>query len=270
MEKAQRRPTPKAGRKGTRRPDVGLMEPEADPQPRKRRFRWYRARQQKTAVARVLGLGGAVWYDFQKRTPEAPNWAQFDLKVPARLERIARRANEPLSESEIVEFEEAHKVVLPPDYRFYLRFIGNGWAGPDFGICRLGAWDDDRPWSGDDWVWLVGKLAEPFPHVNVWNPVPFDPENDEPDDDLLTSIEPEYMASKHVNGSIPLSDMGCGILTRLIVAGPEYGHVWVDQRVDWKGLFPVQRTGYSRLTFSGWYLTWLLEMERNRGLPPHA
>ena len=136
--------------------------------------------------------------------------------VPARLERIARRANEPLSESEIVEFEEAHRVVLPPDYRFYLRFIGNGWAGPDFGICRLGTWDDDRPWSGDDWVWLVGKLAEPFPHVAAWNPVPFDPDQNEPDDDLLTSIEPEYMASQHVNGSIPLSDMGCGIFTKLI------------------------------------------------------
>ena len=95
--------------------------------------------------------------------------------VPARLKRIARRANEPLSESEIVLIEEAHKVVLPPDYRFYLRFVGNGWAGPDFGICRLGTWDDDRPWSGDDWVWLVGKLAEPFPHVDAWNPAPFDP-----------------------------------------------------------------------------------------------
>lgn len=195
--------------------------------------------------------------------------------VPARLERIADQPdwhrvfgatdhcyilNNPLSEAEILAFETVHQVSLPPDYRYFLRYLGNGGAGPDYGIFSLGTWEGDKSWVGNDW--LVGKLAEPFPHTTAWNPVPFDPEKDEPDDSILDEIGEEYFATKHVNGSMPIGTIGCGIWFILIVAGPEYGSVWIDRRVDWRGLSRVHPT------FSSWYLQWLSDAEKAVGLPP--
>jgi hypothetical protein len=208
-------------------------------------------------------------------TEEALQFEEL-ASVPARLERIANQPdwnrvfgatdhcyilNNPLSETEILAFEGVHQVSLPTDYRFFLRYLGNGGAGPDYGIFGLGTWEEDKTWVGEDW--LVGKLAEPFPHSTIWNPVPFDPDKDDPGDDILDGIEEEYFASRFVNGSIPISTLGCGIWYRLIVAGPEYGHVWLDRRVDWRGLLPVQQT---ECGFSQWYLKWLSEAEQAVGL----
>ena len=193
--------------------------------------------------------------------------------VPARLERISNQPdwhrvfgatdhcyilNNPLSEIEILAFEDMNKVSLPADYRFFLRNVGNGGAGPDYGIFNLGTWEGGKTWAGEDW--LVGKLDEPFPYSTAWNPVPFDPERDDPDDDILDAIEDEYFATKHIDGSIPISTQGCRKWYRLVVAGPAYGQIWLDRLVDWRGLSPVQQS------FSGWYLDWLSEAERTVGL----
>jgi hypothetical protein len=201
--------------------------------------------------------------------------------VRGRLERCAEHGsrdrihaavlNDPISEAEVAAFEAIHRVSLPADYRFFLLNVGNGGAGPDYGIAKLGTWDSGtpekvKPWSDDDW--LVGKLAMPFPHVVAWNPVPFDPEKDDPEDDVLDQIETDYLALEHVNGAMPICDHGCNIATWLVVAGPEYGHLWLDRRVDWRGLSPVQQPGSERVTFSQWYLAWLAKLESQLGITP--
>jgi hypothetical protein len=203
--------------------------------------------------------------------------------VRARLERIAKQPgsdrifgasdhkfalHDPLGEAEIAAFEGLHHVSLPADYRLFLLNVGNGGAGPDYGIHRLGTWDQGRPWSEEDW--LIGELAAPFPHTEAWNPVPFDPEKDDPADGVLDQIEGEYWCLKHVNGAMPICDHGCNIQTWLVVAGPEYGHLWVDRRVDWRGLYRVEQPGCDRITFSKWYLVWLLKCERQFGITSHA
>ncbi len=49
--------------------------------------------------------------------------------------------------------------------------IGNGGAGPYYGVLPFGKDDDDRDWEGGG---LVGDLSKPFPHVTAWNlPVSF-------------------------------------------------------------------------------------------------
>lgn len=45
--------------------------------------------------------------------------------------------NPPLEESALAQCEAEHKVVLPPDFRSFLKLAGNGGAGPYFGIYRL-------------------------------------------------------------------------------------------------------------------------------------
>jgi hypothetical protein len=46
--------------------------------------------------------------------------------------------NEPLSETVVAKFEKQHSIVLPDDYRRYLTEMGNGGAGPAYGVFRLG------------------------------------------------------------------------------------------------------------------------------------
>jgi hypothetical protein len=87
--------------------------------------------------------------------------------------------NPPLSETQVREFEEQFEVRLPEDYREYLLSVGNGGAGPDFGVFRLGFHADghDRVrWEqGRD----VGTLSAPFPLSQPWNLPGFWPEDED-------------------------------------------------------------------------------------------
>lgn len=43
----------------------------------------------------------------------------------------------PLSEAMVAEFEKRHEVTLPPAYRLFVTELGNGGAGPGYGLSRL-------------------------------------------------------------------------------------------------------------------------------------
>ena len=73
-----------------------------------------------------------------------------------------------LSDREVTDFENTHGLSLPHDYRSFLISVGNGGAGPAYGVFKLGEMDhghDERPWSDV----FVGDLAKPFPHTSEWN-----------------------------------------------------------------------------------------------------
>ena len=68
------------------------------------------------------------------------------------------RTHPPLSEKAVREFEAQHRVTLPPEYRGFLIQVGNGGAGPAYGLFKLGEMDDGfghKPWDEDG-----GFLAE--------------------------------------------------------------------------------------------------------------
>jgi SMI1 / KNR4 family (SUKH-1) len=52
------------------------------------------------------------------------------------------RLNAQLTESEIAAFEQHYGARLPEDYRGFLIQVGNGGAGPHYGIFKLGEWTD--------------------------------------------------------------------------------------------------------------------------------
>lgn len=178
------------------------------------------------------------------------------------------QAHSPLSEQAVGEFETRHRVRLPADYRGFLIHVGNGGAGPAYGLFKLGEMDDDfthKSWHEADG--FVGVLAEPFPHTSAWNDLAGEPEYDESIegdparqdeyDRRVAEWERVYWDPKHVNGAIPICHLGCACRQWLVLTGPEAGHVWNDDRADRGGLAPAQQNGRERVTFLQWYTDWL-------------
>ena len=182
--------------------------------------------------------------------------------------------NPALPAADVAAFEDQHRVKLPDDYREFLIRVGNGGAGPDYGLFKLGEMDDRRGharWQEDNG--FVGVLARPFPHNDPWNDLRGKPEFDEEAASAQLGYEYEdaygeqmteweashYWNPRQVDGAIPICHGGCAYRDWLVVSGAEAGHVWCDRRVDEKGLYPCQIGSEPRASFLSWYRNWLDE-----------
>lgn len=135
-------------------------------------------------------------------------------------ERHRYRLGPALAEAELAAFEADHGARLPEDFRLFLADVGNGGAGPFYGLEPLGAHGRD--------------LSRPFPFTEST--------------ESLTEDELDAIPGPHPDpGVLKLCDQGCGIHSYLVVNGPAYGSVW-DGREDW---YPTGRP------FAGWYRRWL-------------
>ncbi|TWU26140.1 SMI1/KNR4 family protein [Novipirellula artificiosorum] len=165
--------------------------------------------------------------------------------------------------SEVSKFEVKHGIELPEGYRRFITELGNGGAGPYYGLFKFREMDDcysSQRWKENDG--FVGTLAKPFPHTKAWNDLPEYPGEDEIQDEDLHEAEVEridriYWNPEHVNGAIPICHQGCALRNWLVVTGPEAGNVWEDLRADEGGLVPAKRKRKSRMTFLEWYDDWL-------------
>ncbi|GAB5542937.1 MAG: hypothetical protein SangKO_026970 [Sandaracinaceae bacterium] len=133
-----------------------------------------------------------------------------------------------LGENDIARFERERGVELPGDYRAFLEQIGDGGAGPQYGLRTLA--DATRRQDVDlsrDFVWeqrveLDGPASS---QVEAWLEDPC--------------------------GIATICDHGCGYTSFLVVRGPSRGTVW-DEWVAADG--PLTPTG---LDFGSWYLEWI-------------
>ena len=178
--------------------------------------------------------------------------------------------NPTLPETAVSDFERRYGVKLPADYRKFITSIGNGGAGPCYGIFPLGYADDAfdlSPWRQDDG--RVGELSEPFPFSEEWNDLSGKPSiglNDSavgPEeteyDRQWAAFEKVYWGSTLVNGAIPICDEGCALRIYLVVTGAQEGKLWEDRRAEYAGLRPVRLKDGSAATFRLWYEEWLEE-----------
>ncbi len=188
------------------------------------------------------------------------------FSISAKLNELARRdadceladsanhsyqLNPPLEIAQIEEFETAHSVVLPADYRAFLLKIGDGGAGPYDGLPRLSAMQ-------------TAGLDAPFPHREFFDV------SDE------TNLPMDAYGGQWTAGTLQLSDQGCGMHDLLVISGAAAGLMWQDDRANGFGIFPLARNreelGESqedtipftiaeepaeRLSFLDWYEWWL-------------
>lgn len=183
--------------------------------------------------------------------------------------------NPPLDVEVVEAFEAEHGIRLPDDYRLFITEIGNGGAGPFYGLFPFGH-DDEGPWKAGALVGDVGKL---FPHTEAWNldnefwanePDPPESISEEEEDRLMEEwdklLEAHYWNPAVVNGAIPICHIGCALRQWLVVTGEQRGSVWTDYRADKAGLSPLKDTSGRQMALSDWYLAWLndpkMEMPR--------
>lgn len=173
------------------------------------------------------------------------------------------KLNVPIDASAVSQFETKHHIKLPEDYRRFIIEVGNGGAGPFYGVFKLGEMDDSfrhKRWKEGDG--FIGILAKPFPHTTPWNDLPPYPEEQDDEDAYeadIDAFDEIYWNPDHVNGAIPICHQGCAYRNWLVVSGSEAGNVWEDLRVDHKGLIPVASQCGHRVRFLEWYTDWLAD-----------
>jgi hypothetical protein len=180
----------------------------------------------------------------------------------------------PVSANALRAFEERHAIQLPEDYRAFLTHLGNGGAGPFYGLFPLGLFDGSgagplEPWDGMEGI--VGDLPAPFPLREAWNltEARFEPPDafasPEEEERWYEALDAECWRSDLVNGAFPICHHGCALRTYLIVSGPERGNVWFDRRAESGGIEPHDDTQGRHLDFLAWYGRWLDEGLRALG-----
>ncbi|HJL50166.1 MAG TPA: hypothetical protein RMG45_30165, partial [Polyangiaceae bacterium LLY-WYZ-15_(1-7)] len=161
-----------------------------------------------------------------------------------------------LDEDALAAFEAEHGVALPPGYRGFLRHVGNGGAGPFYGLSPLAPLERDTMPSHH----VVAKdaegnvlaaagtgprpvpdvrssLARPFPLTERWAPA------DGP--------APVPKGASLYDGCVHLAEQGCGYFDFLVVRGEAAGEVWSDYTA---GDGPMAKAADD---FLGWYERWL-------------
>ncbi|MBS5166073.1 MAG: SMI1/KNR4 family protein [Butyricicoccus sp.] len=157
--------------------------------------------------------------------------------------------NPVLSLEEVQAYQEKYHVVLPSEYVFLITQVGNGGAGPYYGIYPLDLKRSRHENMGVPFItshltqqqW-TGKL------------MPISRENEDLDDcpdDLYEQIESEVL-----QGVYPVSTQGCSYETMVAAQGDEENRVfYVD--MDWN----YENKPYdTKMTFLKWYEDFFLEI----------
>ena len=214
----------------------------------------------------TLGTGLSISHFITMKTQElATKLAYLKRKDGWRLFRKVRyrvfgsiahhyKLNRTLCEKTVAAFEAQYNVHLPADYRQFLINMGNGGAGPGYGILPIEKWCVDIAVHDH-------FLSTPFPHNRPWN---MEMEFDMNDEHFYESPgyqfwETHYYDDDLLSGTMRISYQGGGVYYILVVCGEESGNIWVDDRANENGLYPLQYPASERVNFNEWYNNWLNE-----------
>jgi hypothetical protein len=144
--------------------------------------------------------------------------------------------NPPLPPQEVDALERRHRISLPDEYRAFITRIGNGGAGPDYGLFSLAA-----------------GLRESASELN--RPFPFSTQTAQEviaarrRGERYAAVVPAQMPG----GALAICHSGCAIFYYIVLAGEQRGTVW-NGREDW---FPCSSRQGRQWTFLDWYEDWL-------------
>ena len=180
--------------------------------------------------------------------------------------------NPPVSEAEVLAFEEKYGVSLPEDYRAFVQTIGDAnaqkldtMAGPYYGLYAFGTQVNDLVYDQAETYLKAPCALSPNMIQEEWealsSPLLIDEEKDEDDFEDeekvdTTETEEEYtrQCGKVFGGLLPLGSQGCAYYHALVLTGPYAGRV---VNVNWDLLKPVFAF---ETNFLDWYERYLDEV----------
>lgn len=191
------------------------------------------------------------------------------------IESHGYRLRPTVDEAMLARAERAIGAPLPDEYRNFLTTLGDGGAGPYYGVMplsdsldlleeRFGSFDPlgrDCPLMDDiHFGDLTGQPDSWEEHVARLDS---DPEYEA----HYERLREEYFDRPWIDGRLPIVEIGCGDWLFLIVRGPRRGTVWVDSVDGSTGLYCLE------VDFSTLYQRWLdesLAEAEDRLDPPRA
>jgi len=151
--------------------------------------------------------------------------------------------NPPISEAEVLAFEEKYGVQLPECYRAFVQTIGDvnaqkleTMAGPYYGLSAFGTQVDDLLYEGSE-IYLKAPCAlSPDMTQEEWEklsaPLETDEEEledfeDDEEEGYVIEVEDKYFAerAKVFGGLLPLGSQGCTYYHALVLNGKYAGRV---------------------------------------------
>ena len=158
------------------------------------------------------------------------------------------RLEDPIAPEDIQRFEAVHGITLPAEYRAFLTELGNGGAGPGYGIWPLGK-GEDGPLPDE----MLQHLSDDFAHSTAWNDTSL------LDDASGAGPNPQsaYYDYSVIAGAIEIGTDGCGLYYLLVLSGPASGQVWYDKRADGEGIEPLRDEAGEIMSFGKWYSSWI-------------
>ncbi|MFN6461482.1 MAG: SMI1/KNR4 family protein [Nostoc sp. DedVER02] len=136
-----------------------------------------------------------------------------------------------LSDKDIQVFESRYNVTLPSEYKKFLLEIGNGGAGPGYGLSGI-EYEEVIPELYQENYEILSK---PFPLIKAWNDLDLIVKNNT---DFVANND-AYFDDKLIQGTLTITNYGCGIYGMLVITGEESGKIWIDDRTNDNGIYPA-------------------------------
>ena len=145
--------------------------------------------------------------------------------------------NPPVSEAEVLAFEEKYGVSLPEDYRAFVQTIGDAnaqkletMAGPYYGLSAFGTQVDDLLYEGSEIYLKTPCALSPDMPQEEWESLSAPLETDEEEleeEGYVIEVEDNYIeeCGKVFGGLLPLGSQGCTYYHALVLNGKYAGRV---------------------------------------------
>ncbi|NOT76255.1 MAG: SMI1/KNR4 family protein [Cyclobacteriaceae bacterium] len=165
-----------------------------------------------------------------------------------RMEGHHYKLNKPLTEKEIEATEKLIGVVLPEEYREFLKLAGDGGAGPAWGIFELKDAHPDKAFLKE----YPDFCSMEFPYDNVYA--------DAIMEDIKDDLSLRGPFDDPFGGFIKLANYGHDLSAILITSGEQYGKMWMlDENQSITPFYQNIKDREASVGFLDWYENWLDE-----------
>lgn len=163
--------------------------------------------------------------------------------------------NTVVDESILTAWETTHGIAIPQDYRDYLTKIGNGFAGPGYGITPFNLERFEPEWKApclhapefeDEYNRLANEIAILY-------------EKDEGDNQEEILYDALYKRFNY-DGVLKIGTNGCAGINAIALNGSTKG--FYLSLVNELEYYRVGESGTGNKPFAEWFMEWLEEVER--------